>query len=271
MITQFFGQEYFKGVTGVGTTFSLLSGSRFKLAGKGAFLSSNLNCNLASSGLNGLDVGSIQNYKEYYIYAVISGGTLGLVASLSNNSPSGFSVYRKVGVAITGASGTIVASFKYGDKIGNMNTRFGPTNSTAYNTTYATIALNVLLGDYEKMGITLSGNVITFNRAMSVRLTGSIPTFSTDGAMYRVGQIPSTVLAYSTNAYGPNEGQPNSRGGYKGDFDFRKQVSAGEQWYFEGRSTNVDGSTHPTALVDGAQTAWNLHLEPYNHEFDWTI
>lgn len=98
MIGQFFGQEIIKKLTRIGNaSVQFQAGSKLRLGGLGAILKTVLNLSTGVSGLGGIDIGSISAGKYYYVYAVISGSTVGLVASLSSIAPTGFLAYRKIG------------------------------------------------------------------------------------------------------------------------------------------------------------------------------
>ena len=57
----------------------------------------NKSVNFGINGLGGLDVGAIAADTIYYIYAVLTSGSLGLVASVNPLGPSGFLVYKELG------------------------------------------------------------------------------------------------------------------------------------------------------------------------------
>lgn len=98
MIGQFFGEEILKRLLRTGnTSVQFQAGSRLRLGGLGAILDSASNLNTGTSGLGGIDVGSIAANNYYYVYTVISGTTVGLIASLSSLAPTGFLQYRKIG------------------------------------------------------------------------------------------------------------------------------------------------------------------------------
>jgi hypothetical protein len=116
MIGQFFGQEILKKLLRTGnTSVQLQAGSRFRVGGLGVKLDNVLSLNLSANGIGGLDTGSILPDTLYYIYAVASGTTVGLVASLSANSPSGFLVYKEIGKAISNTDSEITDPINYGE------------------------------------------------------------------------------------------------------------------------------------------------------------
>jgi hypothetical protein len=73
---------------------SVSSPIRATIGGQQYTSTSNLSLSLATTGAGGLDTGSVA-IGTYYLYLVVSGGALALVASLST-APSGFSVHKQI-------------------------------------------------------------------------------------------------------------------------------------------------------------------------------
>lgn len=67
--------------------------------GQGYKLNSALVLSTASTGLGGLDTGSLAANTLYYVYAAVSSNTVGLVASLNapSTGPTGFTQWRQIG------------------------------------------------------------------------------------------------------------------------------------------------------------------------------
>jgi len=61
--------------------------------------SSTLTCDLSTTGANGLDTGSLASDSTYFVYAVVSSGSMAIVASLNPDTtgPTGFSVWKLIG------------------------------------------------------------------------------------------------------------------------------------------------------------------------------
>jgi hypothetical protein len=79
------------------TDISLSSGSIVTIGGQQYVTQTNLNLNTGVSGtVGGLDTGVIAPFSVYYLHVVISGGLLGVVASLSK-VPYGYSQYGYTG------------------------------------------------------------------------------------------------------------------------------------------------------------------------------
>ena len=73
--------------------------TRIQVGGQSYTTSSTITLNTATTGFNGLDTGSLASNQLYYIYAVVSSGLLGLVASTAapGTGPTGFLAWKEVG------------------------------------------------------------------------------------------------------------------------------------------------------------------------------
>lgn len=77
------------------------------------YSSSAIVLNGASVGVNGLDAGALGQTQIWYVHAILSGGSLALVASLSKTAPTGYSVFAWTGwVFTTDQSGVITITSK---------------------------------------------------------------------------------------------------------------------------------------------------------------
>lgn len=101
----FLTREKLGRVTKTGNTTVQLSNSMLTLGAK-QYSSGSIICDLSLSGAGGLDTGSVQGTTLYYIYVVLD-TTPKLIASLSNQKPTGFTVCKKVGALFTTPSGNI--------------------------------------------------------------------------------------------------------------------------------------------------------------------
>lgn len=107
MTGQFFGHENIKNLVKTGSTsLSLPSNTSARVMGRGVVTDKDLNCDLNTTGLGGLDTGSVSANSLYNIFLVVTSSSIGLVASLSN-SPSGFVLYRFIGQIRTNGSSNI--------------------------------------------------------------------------------------------------------------------------------------------------------------------
>jgi hypothetical protein len=81
----------------MGTTY-LGKQTRLNIGGQQFLYSSAITINFATTGINGLDTGAIAANTLYYIYAVQSSNTPGLVASLAapTTGPTGFTSWKEV-------------------------------------------------------------------------------------------------------------------------------------------------------------------------------
>jgi len=99
------------------TVVRLPSGSFLKMGGQAYSITQPLVASINAFGLGGLDQGVKQQSQYYYIYAVISSGTFGLVLSLNPTNPNGFQAYSKVGALNTFlASSDIEDVFNIGEQ-----------------------------------------------------------------------------------------------------------------------------------------------------------
>lgn len=87
---------------------------RVTVGGQQYAAASGLTLNLAATGFNGLASGSLVANTLYYIYAVVSSGVLGLIASTSGPAigPTGFATWKEIGrfrtYTVTAAAAAIV-------------------------------------------------------------------------------------------------------------------------------------------------------------------
>ena len=94
-------QESIGAISVTSTTTTSLAASRINIGGLQYVTTSATVLNFAVSGSGGLDTGAIAANKLYYVHAIISNGTLALLASLSKTAPTGFSNFRWTGYVIT--------------------------------------------------------------------------------------------------------------------------------------------------------------------------
>lgn len=124
--------------------------ARARVAGQGYRWSSALACNLATTGLGGLDTGSLAANTLYHVYLCVSSNIVGLVVSANGPStgPTGFSQNRYVGRLRTQSGSANVAELAVvnvivgsGDEIpmpivGEWQS-FTPTGSWSTNVNYS--------------------------------------------------------------------------------------------------------------------------------------
>ena len=67
----------------------------------------------AVTGIGGLDTGTIAASTFYYVYAVSNGTAHGIVASTSNQLPTGFTRYKKVGAFYTNSGSLIFKAYRF--------------------------------------------------------------------------------------------------------------------------------------------------------------
>lgn len=90
------------------TTVTMAASSRISVGGQQYVNASLITLNAGTTGVNALDTGALGINKLYYIHAVVSGGALALVASLSKTAPTGFTLFTWTGFCFfTNASSQI--------------------------------------------------------------------------------------------------------------------------------------------------------------------
>lgn len=111
------------------TTAAVVADYVTTINGSGGFQTTALNCtlNMASTGINGLDVGSISTSQWYYVWAMVKDdGTTGCTASLQStanatflsNRPAGYTYYARIGALRTAAgSAQLKGTWQYGRRV----------------------------------------------------------------------------------------------------------------------------------------------------------
>ena len=95
-------------------TIITLTPSRVTIGGLQYINLANVTINTGTTGIGGLDTGSIQANKVYNVFAVPNSGFLGIIASL-NSSPTGYSNFTKIGSFSTNGSSEVTSVWT-GDK-----------------------------------------------------------------------------------------------------------------------------------------------------------
>lgn len=111
--------------TGVNTV--QLAQSVITIGGK-QYSTNNLVCDLTLSGVGGIDIGSVQANKLYYVYAVVYSGNVVLIASLSIVSPIGFLRYVFLGRITTDYLSKVDEVINHGEIL-TAEVRFEGSNS----------------------------------------------------------------------------------------------------------------------------------------------
>jgi hypothetical protein len=147
-MAQHFGYEKVAKLQYTSTTqVTLLSGSNLRIGGQGYPLTSNIVCTTSTSGFGGIDTGSVAASTFYYVYAVVSSGVVGLVASTSATAPTGFSGYRKVGAFYTNGSSQVFKAYWFGEVNNLIYTASGTAGATDWSMSPANwIASQTALG-----------------------------------------------------------------------------------------------------------------------------
>jgi hypothetical protein len=95
------------------TTVISLPSSVITIGGQQFSNSSSISMDITTSGTGGLDTGSVAADTVYFIHAVVSSGTMFLVASTSETSPTGFSQFKRIGRCITNGSSELTSLATY--------------------------------------------------------------------------------------------------------------------------------------------------------------
>lgn len=110
---QFLGQDILTTLAKTSTTqVKLPAGSRVTVGGQQITNVVDIYLNTGTSGIGGIDTGSVAANKLYTVYAVPSLGTIALVASLSTTAPTGFTAYGFAGIFDTNASSEVLTANK---------------------------------------------------------------------------------------------------------------------------------------------------------------
>lgn len=158
---------------------------------------SNITCNLANTGINGIDTGAIAANKVYYFYAVVNGAEVGIIASLNDPStgPTGYNygewMYQGAASTYSGAANFPMFSSSvgvciYAHPIKTQN-HTGTTTHTAY--TFAGLPLTAKFGYF------------SINVTGVLNATGSLSGSSTSAQYTLFQNIP---VAASKNYCGPS-------------------------------------------------------------------
>lgn len=109
---QRFLEDSIGSVDKVSVTSIQLTASRITIGGQQYTNTAAIIANLASVGFNGLDMGALTLNTLYYVYAVINGGALGIVASTNSSAPTGFAQSKLVGRFNTNGSSQVDAVYR---------------------------------------------------------------------------------------------------------------------------------------------------------------
>ena len=123
----FANKENFGALTKFSNTVVQLAPSVITIGAK-QYTTGILDCDTGISGIGGLDTGVAQNWKTYYVYAVVSASNAILITSLSSINPLGYTSFTLVGNFKTDGSAQVgigvgvTETGKIGDKKDSMLT-----------------------------------------------------------------------------------------------------------------------------------------------------
>ena len=195
-------------------TIITLTPSRVTIGGLQYINLANVTINTGTTGIGGLDTGSIQANKVYNVFAVPNSGFLGIIASL-NSSPTGYSNFTKIGSFSTNGSSEVTSVWT-GDKTlwqkKVMTTNNTPSqmnfNNLEIGKTYkVTCEVRFVLAIDAVCSITInySGGTISiyaqnYTSGGNIKIAGRSLIFTTTTTMLTFTQSSNTTAATHTYA-----------------------------------------------------------------------
>jgi hypothetical protein len=196
-MSQYFGQQNIPNIVKASSSSITLAATNagqpvsILVGGQAYTPSATLTLSTGTSGAGGLDTGSIAANSTYYVYAVISGGNLALVASLAGIStgPTGFTQWAPIGLFKTLASST---SIDYAIGINPTEPGITPDGTNVFTgATQFTQSLSAFPAGSESRNIIINGNMDFWQRGTS---TSVINTYLADRfKTWRSGSYTYTV------------------------------------------------------------------------------
>ena len=172
--------------------------TRISVGGQQYLYSSVITINFATIGINGLDTGAIAANTLYYIYAVQSSNTPGLVASLAapTTGPTGFTAWKEVGRCRTLSSAATLAAIT--NRVGGASSlSLGGSDWQSYTPNWTgtgtpAIGNGTLVGNWRR---------VVSNMELIIQLTSG--TSTTYGSGSWKWDIPSgyTILSQTADNY----------------------------------------------------------------------
>ncbi len=157
---------------------------------------SNVTCNLANTGINGIDTGAIAANKVYYFYAVVNGEEVGIIASLNDplTGPTGYNygewLYQGAASTNSGAAKfPMVMSSRgrliYGNDISNIS-HTGTTTHTGF--TFVDLPTTAKFGFF-RLNITgtVAGTTAAVTGSSNSGDTTAVQTLQVSGIANRLG------------------------------------------------------------------------------------
>jgi len=176
-----------------------------------------LTLDTATNGFGGLDTGTLSaTHSQYYVYAVVQSGVLGLIASLSGPStgPAGFtSAYKLVGAFFSMDSGSQIGSMiTISGEATSEFQRFTPALSNAGSKVFTRNGVWRREGSNMRIRFDYDGDATPSGSATSTLVLGNMPTpftcetsklnrsDSVDLFANRIGQASSAGMHVSAGA-----------------------------------------------------------------------
>lgn len=126
------------------TQVTLAAGFQLSIGGQQYSSSQSRTLSIGTVGVGGLDATAVVN-RIYYVYAVVSGGTVALIASLNSSGPLGFTGYRFLGGFNITNAGTV------GGILMDQNGKINPITIQYARSPSFNWAVTVALVDYEAL------------------------------------------------------------------------------------------------------------------------
>jgi hypothetical protein len=176
-------------------TASMPAGSYVTIGGQQYTNTSAMSLNMGTNGAGGLDTGSIAANTTYYIYAIVVGGSMALIASASASAPTGFSPSKIVGALQTnGGSATINFIFATGQDPGE------PLNATAGVQIFSEAPQ---IPNLSGPNLLINGGFDFWQRGTSTTATGSTPAYLAPDR-WSLEQPGSGLLTWTRETDTPN-------------------------------------------------------------------
>lgn len=142
--------------------------------------------NLGTTGVNGLDTGTIGATHSYYVFAIADSSGVNAVGTLASLSltpalPSGYDTYRWIGLLITGGSSTILKFYQTG--LGKNRVYNFDAGVSVLTTGSATVLTN----------INLSAAMPPLTKSVVNLIVSFIPNAAGDGVLFVPGGSTSTA------------------------------------------------------------------------------
>lgn len=168
-----------------------------------------LSVNVTTSGLNGLDQGSVAANTLYAIYLIADPVTqqeIGAMFSLASNSaplmPFGYSAYKKIGYVATDSSSDFLLGYWTAGNSGYRKFVYDAPQATAVTagnaTSYTAVALTAFVPAVENTPVSIA---YAFTPGAASRTLNLTPGNATGNAVTITGQVTSVVISGNAEVF----------------------------------------------------------------------